>query len=862
MGKKQGSKEEALPGRTGEKPNVDPQASTQMTSRDLVAREQDRVDERASAAPVTKTDDAAGRWIGSFQVVRKIGEGGMGIVYLARQKSPERHVALKMVRSALPGSDAVRRFQREAEVMGRLQHEGIAQIYEAGSVDLGHGRQPFFAMEFVEGVSLSAAMASMSRKERLDIFVSICDAVAHAHAEGFIHRDLKPGNVMVDRRNRPKVLDFGLARTTQEDSPAAMRTRTGMVLGTLAYMSPEQCGGRTRDLDGRTDVYSLGVMLYEALSERLPYDTHGLTLADALRVIRETEPLPLGSLEAGCRGDLATIVHKALEKEPSRRYGGVSDFQEDLRRFLADEPILARPPSKAYQIRKFARRHRGLVGGLVATFLALVVGSALTTWQAVLATSQRNAVLRLSDVKRLADLRAKANDLWPPYPEDVPPARFEQWLASARNLLDHVPAHLDTLGELRESGTPGEGYTRSQIHEPEATWLFPGETETQWHHGVLVALLEDLGAFDGADGPIADVEGRLSFAQSVRERSLEQHAVDWSGAIESIRDLRKCPHYGGIEISPQIGLVPIGQDPTSGFWEFVHLQTGSVPRRDEDGELVLEEGDGIVLVLLPAGEVWLGSERPETSSDEEGNVDPWSQSDEHPVHRVYLSAFLVSKFEMTQGQWLRLMGQNPSFYQLVGIQRRWSRTGRAGTLLHPVENVSWREGKEALWRGGLALPTEAQWEYAARAGTRTVFWTGDSEESLEGAANLADLFLASYRGQPGPNHGVDDGFVAHAPVGSFRANPFGLHDVLGNVAEWCLDAAPSGSATESTYKKPTREVDGLRLVEVEEVVPRRVYRGGHFLNEPAGLRSANRDYNVETYRGQDLGLRAVWRLRP
>ncbi|MFT5423435.1 MAG: serine/threonine protein kinase/tetratricopeptide (TPR) repeat protein [Phycisphaerales bacterium] len=338
--------------------------------------------------------------IGPYRVLGVLGEGGMGVVYRAEQDNPKREVALKLVRAGFTSERHLHRFELEAEVLGRLTHPGIAQIYEAG-IDPATGT-PFFAMELVDGVELNSHALGhrLSVRDRLALFVRICHAVQHAHAKGVIHRDLKPSNILVtDSQSststlhagpQPKVLDFGVARLTDSDAEAAtLLTDAGQLVGTVPYMSPEQVTGDLESMDTRSDIYSLGVVLYELLSGRLPYDLTGKPIHEAARVITDTSAARLSSIDSHLKGDIETIVGKALEKDRDRRYQSASDFAADIERFLSNHPISARPPSAAYQLRMFTRRNRVLVSGVAATFVVLVAGILATTAFAVVADQRR-----------------------------------------------------------------------------------------------------------------------------------------------------------------------------------------------------------------------------------------------------------------------------------------------------------------------------------------------------------------------------------------------------------------------------------------------------------------------------------------
>lgn len=355
-----------------------------------------------------------GQVIGHYRVERLIGEGGMGVVYLARQLMPEREVALKLIRPGFTTEATLTRFRFEAEVLGRLQHPGIAQIYEAGLFDPPSRREaglppvPFFAMEYVRGVDLREFVEKhrLGTDERLQLVAKVCDAIEHAHTKGVIHRDLKPGNILVDQSGQPKVLDFGTARLTKDDRNAGgPHTHAGQILGTVLYMSPEQVTGEV-DVDTRSDVYSLGVVAFELLAGCLPHDLRGRMMHQAMATIRDAEPTRLSSINRIYRGDIETIIATALEKDVRRRYQSAGALAADIRRFLKDEPILARPASPAYQARKFIKRNRVLVG---AAAVSVIVGVAAFT--AVSIALARAIRAEESAVKSLAEAQnARASE--------------------------------------------------------------------------------------------------------------------------------------------------------------------------------------------------------------------------------------------------------------------------------------------------------------------------------------------------------------------------------------------------------------------------------------------------------------------
>jgi len=381
--------------------------------------------------------------IGRYRIVRLLGEGGMGTVYEAEQEDPRRVVALKVIKLGLATPDRLRRFRQESQALARLQHPGIAQIYESNTADTGFGPQPFFAMEFIRGLPLKqyAEVHQLNTRQKLTLMVKICEAVQHAHQRGLIHRDLKPGNILVDETGQPKILDFGVARVTEADaqegdSQPTMLTGLGQLVGTLAYMSPEQVLGDPLEVDTRSDVYALGVILYELLAERLPYQVNHRQLPEAVHTIREEEPASLSSIGHNYRGDIETLVRKALEKDKTRRYTSAADMGADIQRYLNDEPITARPPSASYQLQKFARRHRGLMAGLAAVFVVLLGGVVVSTLMAVRASRAEAEARAVSDFLQ-NDLLAEASASTQAGPNAKPDPHLE-----VRTALDRAAARI------------------------------------------------------------------------------------------------------------------------------------------------------------------------------------------------------------------------------------------------------------------------------------------------------------------------------------------------------------------------------------------------------------------------------------
>ena len=792
----------------------------------------------------------------------EVGRGGMGRVLSVMDPDLRRRLAMKVMDS--PHDDTheetrhrrTGRFLEEAQVTAQLDHPGIAPVHQLGINEEG---DLFFTMKFVRGRTLKDILPDVWNEESgwtLPRFISILlravEALAFAHRKGVIHRDLKPSNIMVGRYGETYVMDWGLSkvigyeerkdirprtetitaesfvrsdRREREDLETPLETMDGDVIGTPAYMAPEQAAGRLEEIGPHSDVYAVGAILYHALARQAPYLPPDTRVSPylVLRFVLEGPPPRAAKIRPDSHPELVAVCEKAMSRNPARRYASMEELADELRAFLEGRVVQAYAGGAIEELRKWVGRNRTVAATLAGSLVALALittffllslreetiaahASATIARQKTKEAEQSRAVAERArrhaeatlHLRDIADLRVSMESLWPVSIEDRP--AIQAWFRRLREI---------------------EGYR--DRYETEAATTTDSE-ERELFRQVLTAL----GGFsdgEGADPELRAKRSRLEMVADLPAVTVDAHREEWDRTIAEIADATDSAAYGGLVITPQVGLVPIGRDPDSGLFEFWHVLSGDRPVRDGDGRLVIEDDMGVVLVLIPGGTFLMGAQPYEPA---EPGYDEMADHDEYPPHEITLAPFLLSKFELTQRQWWILTETRPGLN--VGPR-------------NPVERVSWDECVAALARVGMVLPTEAEWEYAARAGTATPWFVDPS--SLDRYANVADL--SALRVADEVDGHLNDGFARIAPVGSFLPNPFGLHDTAGNVDEWCHDQ----------YLDYRITPVGPRGHRTDEVSPPRgkTLRGGSYLASPTDCRTWARSSSGRRQATDFIGVR-------
>ncbi|MBK8979370.1 MAG: SUMF1/EgtB/PvdO family nonheme iron enzyme [Planctomycetes bacterium] len=762
-----------------------------------------------------------------YRICGEIARGGMGVVYEVWDADLRRRLAMKVVNDEGAGGHAparraerIGRFLEEAQITAQLQHPGIVSVHDFGIDDDG---RLFFTMPLIRGVSLARVLDDCSADHEewalartLRVFVKVCEAVGYAHAHGVVHRDLKPANVMVGRFGETYVLDWGLAHVLREGhsrhgpadsslhtdlggagSTTPALTADGQVLGTPCYMAPEQARGRGAGSGPRADVYSIGAMLYHLLAGRPPHTRSGQGSTPELvleRVLNEP-PEALADVAPTAPRVLAAICERAMTRDPQARYADALEVARDLEAFLDDRPTIAADPGRFGLLRLALRRNRAVAAVVATAFLVvftLLTGALVQRGRVV--ERQRLSAARQARMLDFMSAQALTDQFESTYP--IHPDRIEvmrTWLQRADDLLSRRPSYVAERAAAATTDPP------------------TGEERDR-----MLANMERIE--QARDRLRLDVAKAEALARGLDA----EDAARWD---EAIADVARSPVYRHLPLTRQTGLVPLGRDRDSGLWEFLVVASGERPRPDPRGRgYDLDARSGLVLVLLPGGPVTTGSPLSE----------PYRRRNEVRQDHV-LEPFFLGKYEVSQALWTEVMSENPS-----GMRAGMVVEGERFTLQNPVEQVSWNSGVRFANRLGLTLPTEAQWEYACRAGEATAYPGGDDPVSLRGMENL---FFPADPG--GDQNGVEwhDGYVLHAPVGRFEPNGFGLHDMRGNVSEWCLDEYFMSDDA------------------VEHAVPGssvwRVLRGGSFLSSPDTARAAFRNYGVEGTSTIATGLRVA-----
>jgi hypothetical protein len=531
-------------GRFLEEPALDVAAKALAEDREVEATS--RRHPPVESLPATEgTRGPGGTVIGRYHLLQKTGEGGMGEVWLAEQREPvRRRVALKLIKAGMNTREVIARFESERQALALMDHPAIAKVLDAGSTPQG---TPYFVMEYVAGVAITAYCDNqrLSTRERLELFMHVCEGVQHAHQKAIIHRDLKPSNILVtevDGRAAPKIIDFGVAKAlVQRLTADTLFTRAGALVGTPEYMSPEQALSSGEDIDTRTDVYSLGVIFYELLAGVAPLDLRKITLDELLRRLREEEPPkpsakirtqdpatlselarkrqtePL-ALAKQMRGDLDSIALKALEKERSRRYGSPSDLAADIGRYLRNEAVLAVPASAAYRARKFARRHRAALVTTTAFVLVLIVAAAVSIRQSVRASREAAAAEAVNDFLQ-NDLLAQASAASQSGPSAKPDPHLE-----VRTALDRAAARIagkfDRQPEVEAAirDTIGQTYMDLGLYPEARTQL---ERALNLRRRALGAKNPETLKTTSRLGRTANLQGKYPEAESLFSQALE-----------------------------------------------------------------------------------------------------------------------------------------------------------------------------------------------------------------------------------------------------------------------------------------------------------------------------------------------------
>lgn len=842
-----------------------------------------------------------GTRIGRYKIAECLGSGGQGLVYRATRDDSDDVYALKILRFPFLGR-ARSRLRREAEILRGCSHRNICPLVEADISD----RLPFLVMPLLFGSTLAQEIErsasvyssrnfafrapndeSTSRdliddpRRLMAAFADLCEGLDVVHQESIVHRDVKPGNIMVhpDRQNGRLVLfDFGYAADEDDESLTMSRE----LPGTPAYMAPEQIERARGRVDARTDVYSMGTVVYEALAGRRAFSgTDRKSISDDILAGNVTR------LRFACPGiprELEAIVEKAMSVDIAERFATAKEFGRELRLWAEGLRTTTRPRTRWEELVRWVRLHpkRSAMIWVATIILAamLLVGGVF----AFEIATERGRRQKAEDLSRLMTATTEVEGLLeeerflhPAEPEQLP--RLDEWLERAAKLRKRLAdlAHRSAADDesISTLKAPSDAEIKNRLWRDDARREDEIE-RLEMESAAIRRKLADRDDPDEADraDDIADriaelkAERRRSQTGSDRGRSTHERLAAAIDAVERRRAevqesmnrvsaddrerwdavrsvIRSDPRFAGRDIEPIPGLIPLGADPTTGLAEFLHAASHApgepIPVRGTDG-FRMTPGCGIVFVLCPGGDCRIGAQ----ASDPAGpNYDPDAKRGEGPPQLVRLAPFLIGKYELTQAQWRRMSGTTPSFFNgTITVP------GASGDYaIHPVESISWADLRNVLWKFSLDLPTEAQWESAARGGKDMPWWCGRMKSDLSGRINIADRSVRRI----GENWNtiddtIDDGKPIHCAVDELSANGFGIYGILGNVWEWCRDRSSEYSVIKA------RDGDGARIGSAESTY---AFRGGAYDRAADDARVAFRGTMPVQHSTTDLGARVV-----